>query len=54
MALHNSSRFLGYSQVGSKTTAGVADKREQFELAIELPDLWRLGLPLYERLQGLN
>ncbi|KAJ5360565.1 Oxoglutarate/iron-dependent dioxygenase [Penicillium concentricum] len=41
VALHNSPHFLGYSQVGSETTAGVADKREQFEFATELPDLWR-------------
>lgn len=54
MALYNSSHFLGYSQVGSETTAGVADKHEQFEFAPELPDLWRLGLPLYERLKELN
>jgi isopenicillin N synthase-like dioxygenase len=54
VALHNSPHFLGYSPVGSETTAGVADKREQFEFATELPDLWRLGLPLYERLKGPN
>ncbi|KAJ5836735.1 Oxoglutarate/iron-dependent dioxygenase [Penicillium robsamsonii] len=54
VALHNSPHFLGYSQVGSETTAGVADKREQFEFATELPDLWRVGLPLYERLKGPN
>ncbi|KAI2733740.1 hypothetical protein CBS147332_755 [Penicillium roqueforti] len=54
VALHNSPHFLGYSQVGSETTAGVADKREQFEFATELPDLWRAGLPLYERLKGPN
>ncbi|CRL25501.1 Short-chain dehydrogenase/reductase SDR [Penicillium camemberti] len=54
VALYNSSHFLGYSQVGSETTAGVADKHEQFEFAPELPDLWRLGLPLYERLKELN
>jgi len=54
VALHNSPHFLGYSPVGSETTAGVADKREQFEFATELPDLWHLGLPLYERLKGPN
>ncbi|CAI7605020.1 unnamed protein product [Penicillium glandicola] len=54
VALHNSPHFLGYSQVGSETTAGVADKREKFEFATELPDLWRVGLPLYERLKGPN
>ncbi|KAJ5562757.1 Oxoglutarate/iron-dependent dioxygenase [Penicillium sp. DV-2018c] len=40
VALHNSPHFLGYSQVGSETTAGVKDKREQFEFATELPDSW--------------
>ncbi|KGO56754.1 Oxoglutarate/iron-dependent dioxygenase [Penicillium expansum] len=39
VALHNSPHFLGYSQ---------------FEFATELPDLWRVGLPLYERLKGPN
>ncbi|KAJ5575874.1 Oxoglutarate/iron-dependent dioxygenase [Penicillium sp. DV-2018c] len=54
VALHNSPHFLGYSQVGSETTAGAKDKREQFEFATELPDSWRDGLPLYERLKGPN
>jgi Isopenicillin N synthase and related dioxygenases len=54
VALQSYPHFLGYSEVGSRTIAGVTDKREQFRLATELPDLWRLGLPLYERLKGLN
>ncbi|CAL5871423.1 uncharacterized protein PFLUO_LOCUS5673 [Penicillium psychrofluorescens] len=54
VALHNSPHFLGYSQVGSETTGGVEDKREQFEFATELPNNWREGLPLYERLNGPN
>jgi hypothetical protein len=35
-------------------TAGVEDKREQFEFATELPDSWREGHPLCERLKGPN
>ena len=54
VALHNSPHFLGYSQVGSETTAGIQDKREQFEFATELPDVWHQGLPIYERLKGPN
>lgn len=54
VALHNSAHFLGYSQVGSETTGGVVDKREQFEFATELPDNWSEGLPLHERLKGPN
>lgn len=54
VALHNSPNFLGYSQVDSETTARVADKNKQFEFATELPDVWRLGLPRYETLRGLN
>lgn len=54
VALHKSPHFLGYSHVGSETTAGIADKREQFEFATELPDIWREGFPLYERLKGPN
>ncbi|KAJ5177193.1 Oxoglutarate/iron-dependent dioxygenase [Penicillium canariense] len=52
--LHNSPHFLGYSQVGSETTAGVEDKREQFEFATELPNTWDADKPLYERLKGPN
>lgn len=54
VALHHSPHFLGYSHVGSETTAGVEDKREQFEFATELPDAWVEGKPLYERLKGPN
>jgi isopenicillin N synthase-like dioxygenase len=53
-ALHNSPHFLGYSHVGAETTAGIEDKREQFEFATELLDLWRDGCPLYKRLKGPN
>ncbi|KIV93146.1 hypothetical protein PV10_04384 [Exophiala mesophila] len=57
VALLQSPHFLGYSAFGAETTARVADQREQFELANELPD--RYGdsngtLPLYTRLQGPN
>lgn len=54
VALHHSPHFLGYSHVGSETTAGVEDRREQFEFATELPDAWTEGKPLYERLNGPN
>jgi len=54
VALHNSPHFLGYSHVGSEMTAGAEDKREQFEFATELPNAWREGRPLYERLKGPN
>lgn len=54
LALHQSPHFLGYSHVGSETTAGVEDRREQFEFATELPDAWTEGKPLYERLKGPN
>lgn len=54
VALENSPHFLGYSAVGSETTAGRQDSREQFEFATELPCIWQPGLPLYERLVGPN
>lgn len=57
VALVQSPHFLGYSQFGSETTARVADQREQFELANELPDRYgdsNGSLPLYTRLQGPN
>jgi isopenicillin N synthase-like dioxygenase len=54
IALQNSPHFLGYSSVGAEMTAGKMDRREQVELATELPALWREGLPLYERLKGPN
>ncbi|KAI1505260.1 hypothetical protein F5X99DRAFT_430525 [Biscogniauxia marginata] len=54
VALENSPHFLGYSGLGSETTAGRADRREQFEFATELPATWREGLPLCERLRGPN
>ncbi|OTB19768.1 hypothetical protein K445DRAFT_313542 [Daldinia sp. EC12] len=54
VALENSPHFLGYSGVGSENTGGKEDQREQFELATELTETWRPGLPLYERLRGPN
>lgn len=54
VALENSPHFLGYSGVGSETTGGAADRREQFEFATELLDTWKEGEPLYERLRGPN
>jgi isopenicillin N synthase-like dioxygenase len=56
VALENSPHFLGYSGVGSETTGGSVDLREQFEFATELTATWRegAGLPLYERLRGPN
>ncbi len=54
VALEKSPHFLGYSSVGSETTAGNPDRREQFEFANERTESWREGLPLYERLRGPN
>ncbi|KAJ5737670.1 Oxoglutarate/iron-dependent dioxygenase [Penicillium malachiteum] len=54
VALHRSPHFLGYSHVGSETTAGLEDKREQFEFATELVDTWDAEQPIYERLKGPN
>lgn len=54
VALERSPHFLGYSSDGSETTAGRADRREQFEFATELDAIWREGLPLSDRLRGPN
>ncbi|KAF2731717.1 2OG-Fe(II) oxygenase [Polyplosphaeria fusca] len=54
VALGNSAHFLGYSGTGAETTAGKADRREQFEFATELDDDWTKEKPLYERLKGPN
>lgn len=54
VALVNSPHFLGYSGTGAEKTAGKVDQREQFEYATELPDEWKEGKPLYERLKGPN
>lgn len=54
VALAKSPHFLGYSGDGAETTAGRADRREQFEFATELEATWRKGLPLSERLRGPN
>jgi isopenicillin N synthase-like dioxygenase len=54
VALSNSPHFLGYSAEGSETTAGQADRREQFEFANELESTWEAGRPLSERLKGPN
>ncbi|KAK3358772.1 2OG-Fe(II) oxygenase [Lasiosphaeria hispida] len=54
VALSNSPHFLGYSGDGTETTAGKADRREQFEFATELDAKWSTAEPLYERLRGPN
>ncbi|KAK3326943.1 2OG-Fe(II) oxygenase [Cercophora scortea] len=61
VALGNSPHFLGFSGDGAEMTAGKADRREQFEFATELEEIWEsgaagggLGMPLYERLRGPN
>lgn len=54
ISLEHSPHFLGYSAVGSETTAGLCDQREQIEFATELPARWSPGRPLYERLIGPN
>ncbi|KAK5075442.1 hypothetical protein LTS08_001492 [Lithohypha guttulata] len=53
--LESSPHFLGYSAVGSETTAGKTDLREQFEFVTQTtPREWSSERPLYERLQGPN
>lgn len=54
VALTRSPHFLGYSADGSETTAGQADRREQFEFANELTTTWTDGAPISERLRGPN
>lgn len=54
VALSKSPHFLGYSAEGSETTAGKADRREQFEFANELKETWREGGDLADRLRGPN
>ncbi|KAK3681258.1 2OG-Fe(II) oxygenase [Podospora appendiculata] len=57
VALGNSPQFLGFSGNGAETTAGRRDRREQFEFATELGEVWddaAGGVPLYERLRGPN
>ncbi|KAM3072346.1 hypothetical protein ACMFMG_009155 [Clarireedia jacksonii] len=54
IALENSPHFLGYSGLGAEKTAQVADQREQFEFATEMPSQWAEGDPLYKRLWGPN
>lgn len=54
VALENSPHFLGYSNVGSETTAGNIDLREQFEFANELAETWTPEFPVWERLRGPN
>lgn len=52
--LENSPHFVGYSAVGSETTAGASDQREQFEFVSSQDVRWKPGLPLYLRLAGPN
>ncbi|SPO06251.1 related to flavonol synthase-like protein [Cephalotrichum gorgonifer] len=54
VSLGRSPHFLGYSGDGTETTAGKADRREQFEFATELAATWSEGLPIGERLRGPN
>jgi isopenicillin N synthase-like dioxygenase len=54
VALEKSPHFLGYSGDGAETTAGQADRREQFEFATELNATWEEGKPRSERLKGPN
>ncbi|UKZ57233.1 hypothetical protein TrVGV298_011086 [Trichoderma virens] len=54
IALENSKHFLGYSAVGSETTAAKADAREQVEFATELTAVSDPNAPLYESLRGPN
>lgn len=52
--LEDSPHFLGYSAVGSETTAGKIDQREQFEFTSDPVNRWQPGGPLYLRLHGPN
>lgn len=52
--LEDSPHFLGYSAVGSETTAGKVDQREQFEFTSDPVSRWRQGSPLYLKLHGPN
>ncbi|TEY36327.1 hypothetical protein BOTCAL_0558g00050 [Botryotinia calthae] len=54
IALEKSPHFLGYSEMGSETTAQVSDQREQFEFATELESSWIEGDPIYKKLLGPN
>ncbi|KAL6887181.1 Clavaminate synthase-like protein [Trichoderma longibrachiatum] len=54
IALENSKHFLGYSSVGSETTAAKADQREQIEFATELTAVSAPHAPLCESLRGPN
>lgn len=54
IALEKSPHFLGYSGMGSETTAQVSDQREQFEFATELKSSWVEGDPIYKKLLGPN
>lgn len=54
IALSSSPHFLGFSNVGSETTGGKADKREQVEFATELTASNDTDAPLYEKLRGPN
>ena len=52
--LEKSPHFLGYSAVGSETTAGQTDLREQFEFTSCQDNVWQPGQPMYQRLTGPN
>ncbi|KAH9071137.1 Clavaminate synthase-like protein [Lactarius deliciosus] len=54
LRMANSPHFLGYSRLGVERTKGVADQREQFDIATPLgaDDRWTPGEPEYLRLWG--
>ena len=54
ISLENSKHFLGYSSVGSETTAAKADQREQVDFATELTTVSDPHAPLCESLRGPN
>jgi isopenicillin N synthase-like dioxygenase len=52
LRMANSPHFLGYSRLGVEMTKGVADQREQFDLATPFENGWVPGEPEYLRLWG--
>ncbi|SRR6266481_4801117 len=52
LRMANSPHFLGYSRLGVERTKGVADQREQFDIATPFENMWVPGQPEYLRLWG--
>jgi isopenicillin N synthase-like dioxygenase len=52
LRMANSPHFLGYSRLGVEMTRGIADQREQFDIATPFDNRWKPGDPEYVRLWG--